>query len=316
MGSAAAANAADAEPRQQTPPASLWQFWSPLLSRPPQFMPQAAELEQQSPRAQLGKRLFSDKRLSGDGTMSCATCHQPDKSFTDGLPRRPGRTGTLLRHNTPTLLNIGGARRLHWMADVAELESQIDRPVLSPNEMDGDWTAIVTSLAGEDDMRRAFKHAFPNAKNPVTTNHIKQALTAYQRTIISPLTRFDAALNGDHTALSAAERRGFALYVGKAGCIACHNGWRLSDDRRHQIGLSALNGPADQQSAPRRTPPLRDIARTAPYMHDGRFETLVQVTAHYQLAQTRTGSDITMVPKDEQLSETEIADLIAFLQAL
>ncbi len=274
--------------------APLAAFWAAILARPSDALPSSASPP--TPLAELGERLFFDTRLSEAGDMSCATCHQPRRGFADGETRRTGRGGSPLPHHVPSLFNIGWAKAFEWSGDVGTLEDQIDRPVTSPDEMASTWPSVIERLAADPAMTARFAIAFPNAPSPISEATVKSALAAYERTILSPQTRFDRWLAGDAAALTEEERRGLGVFVGTAGCIACHTGWRFTDDARHDIGLTDRTS-LDETSANgrlttgfKKTPGLRGLRLTAPYMHDGRFPTIEAVIEHYLSPQTRTNS--------------------------
>lgn len=257
-------------------------------------------------RAELGRALFFDVRLSGANDTACASCHQPARGFEDGRAVAVGTGGRIGAMATPTLIGVGESRRLMWDGRVRSLEAQALMPVANPLEMDQDPVALAAELAADPAMRAAFARAFP-ADPAVTTANIARALAAYQRTIRPERTRFDRFAGGDTAALSESERRGFALFNGSAGCARCHSGALLSDGRLHDIGL------ADRGNGTRfKTPTLRHLATRAPYMHDGSLPTLAAVVDHYaDRSIPRRG-----VPARTPLTARERRDLVAFLETL
>jgi cytochrome c peroxidase len=302
-------------------PAPVWQQ---IFARPAP----AASLASRTPadpalqaRINLGKALFIDKRLSGAGNRSCATCHDPARSFTDGLPRARGLDGKPLLRNTPALWNLAETPLLYWDGRAAGLAAQARFPILHPNEMAGDFKAIVRRLSASERTRARFSRAFPGQPD-ISEDNILAALAAYEATLVSPRTRFDAWIAGDRGALSAAEARGFSLFVGRAGCVRCHTGWRFTDDKFHDIGLAgddpgrgAISGGVPGLKA-FKTPGLREVAHTAPYMHDGSKPTLDRVLDHYAGSFIdRPGLAANMV-RDLRLDNAERSDLIAFLNTL
>ena len=264
----------------------------------------------------LGAQLFADPALSGDGGMSCATCHQPDRGFADGQPLARGAGGRRLVRHTPTIVNTAYAPNLFWDGRAAGLEDQALRPIISGGEMARHPAVLIDAVAGKPAYVTAFARAFPGSG--VSEANIARALAAYQRTIVSGEAPFDRFLAGDSAAITPAAARGFALFTGKAKCAACHSGWLLSDGRFHDIGLTdsdfgrggITNNKAFDHAF--RTPSLREIGRTAPYMHDGSLKTLDAVVAHY--------SDIKVTrrvgPQRITLSKAEQAELVAFLTTL
>lgn len=264
----------------------------------------------------LGEALFSDTRLSGDGRRSCASCHQADKGFGDGLIRSPARDGTPLPRHTPALLNVAHASSLFWDGRAATLEQQAWGPITNPAEMGGDKAVVAQRIAHDPQYRARFAAAF--AGRVPDTDTIAAALAAYQRTLLSGRSPFDRWAEGKPDAIAPAAARGFALFVGKARCATCHTGSQLSDGRFHDIGLEsadqgrgAITGKRRDRQA-FRTPGLRDIARTAPYMHDGALASLEAVVGHYSddvIARRGT-------PPQARLTPAEKRDLVALLQSL
>jgi len=287
-------------------------IWRTAFSRP-------APVQGNSPIARLGEKLFADTRLSGDGTRSCATCHQPDRAFTDGVALAAARRSTTLARNTPTLLNVGWARAFNWDASATSLEVQAVRPITSRLELAGRFNEIVQSLETDPAMHHAFRQAFPQAVQPVSQTTLLAALAAYQRTLSAPLTAFDSWVGGDASALSPSALRGFAIFVGKGGCVACHSGWRMSDDALHDIGLPLGDAPGNAAEPGIRafkTPTLRAIASTAPYMHDGSIASLAGVIRHYADGVVRRRGLSHNMPTQLELAPVERGDLVAFLEAL
>jgi cytochrome c peroxidase len=269
----------------------------------------------------LGASLFTDSRLSGTGRHSCASCHRPEHGFTDGRRQARALSGVPLPRNTPALWNLAWSKQFFWDGRASSLEVQVRMPIEAANEMGGDWPTILRRLQADPTLADRFRAAFPD-EPAISEAAIVKALSSYVRSLLSPRTRFDAWIDGDADALSAAELRGFRLFTGKAGCMLCHAGWRFTDDRFHDIGLPG-NDPgraAVPDGTPGRmafkTPSLREVVHTAPYMHDGSLPTLAAVLRHY------TGGFVsrpTLAPnmkRDLRLSSRERADLIAFLRTL
>jgi cytochrome c peroxidase len=194
-------------------------------------------------------------------------------------------------------------------------------PIEAPDEMGGDWPAILVRLEADAGLAQRFRAIF-GGEPPISQETVVKALAAYVRSLVSPPTRFDAWIAGDARALGAAEVRGFRLFTGKAGCVLCHAGWRFTDDRFHDIGLpgtdpgrGAVPGGTPGLGA-FKTPSLRELAHTAPYMHDGSLPTLAAVLAHYTGGFVRRPSLAPNMNRELRLSTREKADLIAFLRTL
>lgn len=289
-------------------------LWRSLLVRPaPPAGPDDAAAVIRRARVALGAELFTDPRLSGPGNRSCASCHKPGLGFTDGRARAERIDGGLLARNTPTLWNIGFASRLNWDGRETQLEQHARRPIEHPLELAGSLEHTAGRLAGDKVMRARFAVAFPDAPTPQPSS-ILSALAVYQRSLVSPPTRFDRWAMGDDDALSNTELAGFSLFVGKGRCATCHAGWRFTDDRLHDIGRPH---PAQGEHLTLvKTPTLRELVSTAPYMHDGSLRSLDDVVRHYSSGVVRRGTLSPNLPVVLALSEPERASLVAFLKTL
>lgn len=272
-------------------------------------------------KIELGHDLFRDPRLSGEGATSCASCHDPARAFTDGRSTGLGPTGTGLVRNVPTLYNLAWASSLFWDGRVSTLAEQARVPIQSKDEMSGDFATIADRLERDPAIKARFRAAYP-ASPAITEADIIDALTAYERTLVSPATRFDRWVEGEDAALDATEQLGFEIFTNKGGCVTCHGGWRLTDDGFHDIGLAgddlgrgALDGTA--KGLPQfKTPSLRELTRTAPYMHDGSLATLEDVVEHYAGKHLKRPSLAATLVRDLTLAAEEKAALVAFLKSL
>ena len=269
----------------------------------------------------LGKQLFFDPRLSGDNSKSCASCHLPEKAFTDGLPRAKGSGGKELSRNTPTLLNAGFYSAYFWDGRAGSLEEQALFPIQSPDEMNQDLLALEKEINAIPGYAAQFRAVFGS---PATANNIAKALAAFQRTLVSRDSPFDRYLAGDKSAISEEAQSGWELFRGAAGCIRCHSGPNFSDSKFYRLGTTfrdrgrgAVTGEKREFFA-FRTPGLRDVARTAPYMHVGSMETLAQVVEFYYRGapiQSHDGLPLDIAPLLGQ-SYSEISAMVAFLESL
>jgi cytochrome c peroxidase len=248
-------------------------------------------------KVELGLRLFSDTRLSSSGRHSCESCHSPALAFTDGLPRSRGVTGETLPLNAPTLINVAYNPSLGWTdPGVRTLEAQMSGPLFNehPRELGlaGREADVERALAGDAAMASAFAAAFPGESRPVTMNNVVRAIAAYERTLISRGSAFDRyVFGGEMGAMSGAQKRGMELFSGRAGCAACHGGVNFAGPWVDREAPDAEPAFADSGTGARvRVPTLRNVARTAPYMHDGRFATLDEVLRHYE-TQARESAD-------------------------
>ena len=296
------------------------QHWRKAFARP-DHAPMPADNPATPDKIALGARLFEDVRLSGSGTVACASCHQADLSFSDGVARHTGLDERPLDRRTPPLWNMAWGLSWFWDGRAASLEAQALGPVEHKREMAGDWKQVIETLASDPQMSRSFAAAFP--EDPaVTRANLLKALAAFERTLVSPETRFDQWVKGDDGALEPDELAGFSLFVGKAGCVSCHQGWRFTDEAFHDIGLpgeDAGRGAILGIDAARRafkTPSLRERVWSAPYMHDGSLATFEDVVDHYADRIVKRPTLSADLPQGIALSVDERAQLVAFLNTL
>lgn len=271
-------------------------------------------------KAELGKLLFFDPRLSGSNTLACGGCHDPSLSWEDGLPRAVGQGAKPLARRTPTLINVAWSAAYMWDGRASTLEEQVLLPLRSPDEMNQPPDALVKELAAIPDYRARFALAFPG--EDITIEGIAKAIATYERTIVSGAAPFDRWVEGDETAISEAAKRGFALFNTKAKCSRCHAGWRFTDDSFHDIGLpgadlgrGAVFPDVTVMQHAFKTPGLRNVALRGPYMHDGSIAGLEGVIDHYDEGGIdRPSRSAEIAPLD--LSAEEERDLLAFLETL
>jgi cytochrome c peroxidase len=287
-------------------------------------LPKAVPAPKENPttpeRVALGKLLFFDPRLSGNNDMSCATCHRPDRAFGDGLAQAKGAGGKTLQRNTPSLLNVGFYSTFRWDGRANSLEEQTLLPIQAADEMNQDLGRLEKKLDAVPGYANQFRAVFGTK---VTRDGIAEALAAFERTLVTGPSRYDRYLGGEKKALSPEAKRGMELFFGEAGCAQCHRGPLLSDEKfyrldfSHDKGRGLVTGKAEDNYK-FRTPSLRNVARTGPYMHDGRYQTLGDVTFFYFRGVPRSGPD--GLPLDieslQSVSLSERSDLIAFLEAL
>lgn len=272
-------------------------------------------------KAKLGRVLFFDPRLSASRTRSCATCHNPSLSWGDGLPRAIGEAHTPLAFRTPTLLNVAWVEVPGWYGKFNDLESVAFTPLTSPKIMNMPEKTLIATLQSIPAYRRLFADAFPGGA--ITRRHVELALATFERTIVSGPAPFDRWVEGDENAIGAAAKRGFALFRGKAGCAECHSGWSFTDHSFHDIGTAKGDDIGRAKLFPTstklryafRTPTLRDVARRAPYMHNGSEPTLKAVIELYNRGGIDRPSRSERI-KPLHLTAGEKADLIAFLKTL
>ncbi|MBV8806478.1 MAG: c-type cytochrome [Sinobacteraceae bacterium] len=271
----------------------------------------------------LGRRLFFEPRLSVTGRYSCASCHDPAKAFTDGRGRAVGATGETLAHSAMSLVNVAYNITYGWTnPDLQSLEAQMREPLLNEHPIElglaGREASVCALLEGEPTYRAAFAEAFPQDPTPVRFENLIKAIATFERTLIygnSPFDRY--VFGGDHTAISAQAKHGMQLfYSPRAGCGSCHSGLNFAGNWRDAQGQTGRAGFADNGTAerPMKVPTLRNIALTAPYMHDGRFATLAAVLDHYAEVARQAIGDPRLHSFD--LPTDERADLSAFLNTL
>ncbi|MCE9671044.1 di-heme enzyme [Myxococcus stipitatus] len=309
-------------------------------------------------KVELGRHLFYDKRLSGNGTMSCESCHEQARAFSDGKATPVGSTGDPVARNAPGLANVAYLGTYTWANPLLEtLEEQVLVPLFNehPTELGAlELDEVLQRLRDDPKYPALFQAAFPGAADPVSKGSIVKALASFQRTLLSGSAPYDRYLQGDSAALSPEAKRGMELFFGeRAECYHCHSGRHLSNSFRSKdssfpnmqffnTGLYDVDGrgayPPDntglfeftQQATDQgrfRVPQLRNVELTAPYMHDGSIPTLEAVIDHYMAGgrnvvegpfagDGRANPNKDPLVRPFELSESERADLVAFLKSL
>lgn len=280
----------------------------------------------------LGRRLFYERKLSVDGTLACASCHNPQLAFTDGSKHSTGVDGKLGKRNAPTLLNAAYIPLQFWDGRAPNLEEQSAAPIADSVEMNQPHDVCTNTLNSDPSYRVDFEKAF--GPGPVTLGKMKKAIASFERTLLSGNSPFDRyAFGGDKQALSPAALRGLAIFTDKArgNCVVCHSieekSALFTDGKFHNIGVG-VNGEGDLTDFGRynetkveadkgafKTPTLRQVAKTAPYMHDGSMKTLKEVVDFYA-GGGNSNPHLDKEIKASQLSASERADLVAFLESL
>ncbi len=277
-------------------------------------------------KAALGERLFFDPILSRDRTVSCASCHKPEHAFADNVAFSLGVRGQPGTRNTPSAMNGAGRLDFFWDGRASTLEEQALGPIANPKEMDLPLVEALARLNADEVYAKAFAKLF---KGPATEKTLAQAIAAFERTLETANTPYDRYVAGDDSALTPAAARGRLLFIGKANCSSCHSGEDFTADRLKNIGLFNGKDLADPGRAaitkdPAHTglfkiPSLRNVAVTAPYMHNGMFKTLREVVEYYnepdRFVQGSINRDKALDLRPN-LSGDEISDLVAFLEAL
>jgi len=274
-------------------------------------------------RVALGRKLFFDPILSEDSTVACASCHQPNHGFAsaDGLPR--GIRGQLLHRKAPTLFNRDYGKAFFWDGRATTLEEQALMPIANPEEMGSSVVSALKRLVANTEYKSKFETVFDDG---LTEKNLGKAIAAFERT----LRRGDRGVdrfhdNGNREGMTAEERHGLWLYESKANCWRCHVGSNFSDEKFHNTGVSWAKEPLDlgrfavtKNDADRgrfKTPTLRGVALTAPYMHDGSLKTLEEVVEFYNRG-GRANPNLDQLIQPLNLSKEEIDDLVVFLKSL
>jgi cytochrome c peroxidase len=269
----------------------------------------------------LGAKLFADARLSIDGLHSCASCHSPARAFTDGLPRSRGATGEFLPLNAPTLRNAAYNASYGWRDPAVQtLEQQMRGPLFNAHPVElglaGREQALTEDLAADAAVAREFAAAFPGVDTKVTLDNVIRAIAAYERTLFAGASPFDRyVFAGDHRALDGPQKAGMRLFFGEAGCARCHGGINFNGewaDREHPRANPSFADTGFGVAV--RVPTLRNLAATAPYMHDGRFAALDAVLDHYDRVATDPAADARL--RHRPLTTSERGELRAFLLSL
>lgn len=290
----------------------------------PEKVPHPADNAPTAARVELGKKLFFDPRLSGDGNMTCGTCHNPSVGWSDGLPTARGVKSSVLARATPTVFNTAYNSIQMWDGRKSSLEDQAMGPMQANVEMNMDIGKLFQWINENEGYKALFAKAYPGqAINEAT---MSKAIASFERTIISRNSPFDKWVKGDAKALTQQQVEGFKVFTGKGNCIACHSGPNFTDNGFHNLGLASFGAaepdmgrygqkPVNAMKGAFKTPTVREVARTGPYFHDGSAKTLMEVVEHYD-----RGGDVktNLSPniKPLNLSDDEKQALVAFMQGL
>lgn len=268
-------------------------------------------------RIALGKKLYFEKRLSINDSQSCASCHRLADGFAgvDNLATSPGARKQPGTRNSPTTLNAGWQDSQFWDGRAEDLVEQAKGPILNPIEMGmPDEQTVEKKIQSIAEYQKAFAAAFPGEKSAISYQNIAEAIAAFERTLITPA-RFDDFLNGDTSALNTAEKRGLKTFI-KVDCQSCHDGKLVGGetyeplgkkhpyDNQADQGMFLVTGDEDDRMF-FKVAPLRNVALTAPYFHDGKIKTLEQAVRKMAKLQL-----------DEKLTDQQVNDVTSFLKAL
>ncbi len=278
-------------------------------------------------KLKLGQRLYFEKALSLDNTLACASCHVPDKGFADPHQFSIGVKGQKGVRQAPALINRAFSRKQFWDGRAASLEEQVLAPITNSIEMaQPNIKSVVSRLVKDASYVAAFKEAFPAEGGAINDVTIGRAIASFERTIMSGNSPYDRFTQlKDQTAMSALAQRGYQLFLGKANCASCHVGFNFTDESYHNLGLGVNTkkpdlgrfavSKLDGHQGAFKTPTLREIASTAPYMNDGSLKTLEEVVEFYDKG-CRDNKWLSAKIKPLGLTSQEKQDLVEFLKAL
>lgn len=294
--------------------------------RLPDLAPSPDSNKMDKRKAELGKKLFFDPRLSGDGKMSCATCHDPAKGWADGLATAKGHNGKTLARATPTIVNVGFNKIFMWDGREPSLESQALGPIVNPNEMANSLKKMVKTLKGIPGYVSEFKQAYYGL--PISPLTVRKSIAMFQRQVVANQSKFDRWLAGDLKAMNDQELLGLFVFTDadKGNCARCHRPPNFTDNGFHNIGLRsfATKRPdlgrhnvlkVNLTRGAFKTPPLRNISETAPYFHDGSAKSLNDVIKHY-MSGGIVKSNLSPNMKILKINKQERDALVAFLKSL
>lgn len=274
-------------------------------------------------KVELGKRLFFDKRLSRDSTIACASCHVPEKRFTNGNQVATGIQGRRGIRNVPTIFNRAYGKSFFWDGRAASLEEQALEPIQNPKEMDMPFSDLESRLSADEEYAERFQRVLGGKP---TAHNAAKAIASFVRTLLSGNSTFDKFEHGEQDALSPSAKRGLQIFRGKGNCTACHVGPNFTDEKFHNTGVAfrdtttvdwgryAVTNVARDKGA-FKTPTLREISHTSPYMHNGSFTSLQEVLDFYNMGgiQNPYLDEEIRPPK---LTVQEKSDIIEFLNSL
>ncbi len=274
-------------------------------------------------KAELGRLLYFDKRLSVDGTVSCATCHDPKRAFTDNLPVSVGIRGQKGGRSAPTVINRAYSLAQFWDGRAKSLEDQAVGPMANPIEMGHTHDAIIANLNKVPGYQKLFKQVFDH--EACDLDMVAKAIATFERTVLSGNSPYDKYKAGNKSAMTPSQVRGMDVYFNKAKCDQCHEGINFTTNAYHNLGVGTdqpkpdpgrhdfTHNEADWGAF--KTPTLREIARTAPYMHDGSLKTLEEVVEFYDKGGIKNKNlDEKMKPLN--LTDQDKQDLVEFMKAL
>lgn len=290
----------------------------------PDAVPFPAGNEPNADRVALGKMLYFDPRLSGDGNLSCGICHNPSLGWSDGQATAKGVKSMVLGRASPTIINTAFNTIQMWDGRKKSLEDQAMGPMEATVEMNMNIKRLFEWLNGNAEYKVLFARAYPGEDISATT--LSKAMASFERTAISNNSPFDHWVKGDAKAMTPQQVDGFKLFTGKAHCSECHSAPNFTDNGFHNVGLPSYGAlepdmgryaqkPVKSMRGAFKTPTLRDINTNAPYFHDGASHTLAEVVEHYNKGGV-IKTDLSPSIKELGLTQAEKDSLVSFLHAL
>lgn len=318
-----AAPAAPPSPTRETVTSGSFSMTLPLgLQASAAYIPENNPLSKE--KVALGRLLYFERRISKDKTLSCATCHLPYHGFAEPVATSEGVGGLFGKRNAPTVINRLFSKEQFWDGRATDLEEQAHGPLINPVEMAmPSHVEVVARLKAIPGYPPLFQKAFGTPE--ITMQRVAQAIASYERTVVSGGSPYDRFVAGDKDALSPAAQRGFALFAGRGNCLTCHAGFNFTDESYHNLGVGIgakepdlgrfLVTKVESEKGAFKTPTLRNVTQTPPYMHDGSEPTLRAVVEFYN----KGGNPNPQLAKEIKplgFSERDIDDVVAFMESL
>ncbi len=278
---------------------------------------------QSEKKIELGRKLFFDKRLSPDNSISCSTCHDPKKAFTDGKKVSTGFHKRFAMRNAPTLLNVGYQKNLMFDGEIPSLEMQAVVPLKDTAEMANEMKELIQKLKAIPEYQKSAKEIFNRDFDAYV---LTRSLSAFQRSLLSYATPYDAFMSGNKKAMTPSAERGWQIFSEKLYCTACHVPPHFTNFKTENNGLYSdytniedkgrfrIHGDSTEIGS-FKVPTLRNITKTSPYMHDGSFRTLNDIIDHYAKGGNLHKNQSSVI-QPFNLTKSEIKDLINFLNSL
>ena len=280
-------------------------------------------------KVQLGRRLFFDTRLSKDNTISCASCHQPDHGFASPEKIAVGIGGRIGKRNAPSILNRAYGKVFFWDGRAKSLEEQALNPLSNPNEFGNTVEAVMKTLRSDESYVKAFAEAFETDAKPetsITPENFGKAIASFERALVYGGSKVDRFRAAKYESLNRKARQGLWIFESSGGCWKCHSGDNLTDEQFHNTGVGFGKKDRDEGRFEHtgdqdhkfmfKTPALRGVAETAPYMHDGSVATLKDVVEFYNKGGSPDDPNVDRKMKPLELTDEEVEFLVAFLEAL